>query len=667
MFAGRALCAFLTALCLTLVGCGGSGGSSAAAGADFGKSAGDTAMSTTASPAAGANAGTDVSTISQQAAGVQARFQLQEKVSTGGDRAADPMKSRAKADAPVPAHVVLPAYAGKHPSAQKGAAAGLGVPTQVGVARAIGDTASAQQVAGLMGWSPTARGAKVGALRFVSTGAQGVRLGLLVRSLPLGSVVRFHADGADTAYEATAQTILAIIRKNIDAGDASDAGRTFWAPNLGGEAITVEIEVPSGTPTDAVQVAVPVLSHVLVNINEQRALQKPGDAGTCNLDVSCNAEASQLGKSVALMDFVVGGSGFLCTGTLLNDIAGSSTPYFLGANHCISNQTAASTLRTRWFFKSTTCNSTSVNSGATWLESGATLLYASDQTDTSFLRLNAAPPAGAVYAAWNASAIAPSAPVLGVHHPRGDLQKYSTGTSPGPAGTCGGTACGVSESSRFLRVWWTGGTTEPGSSGSGLFAKSGTTNVLVGQLYGGNASCSTPELPDYFGRFDIAYGAALSVWLAAPPVGGRTPIYRFYNNRTAAHFYTRSASERDDVVAKYPWFTYEGIGFYANGSAGADGADAVYRMYNTRTGAHFYTVSAAERQEVLTKYSWFTDEGISWYGSAPRAGTAPMYRFYNQNTRSHFYTIDPAERDHIVQSWPQLLLEGVAYYAWTSP
>src|SRR5438034_1237355 len=41
-----------------------------------------------------------------------------------------------------------------------------------------------------------------------------------------------------------------------------------------------------------------------------------------------------------------------------------------------------------------------------------------------------------------------------------------------------------------------------------------------------------------------------------------TPLYRFYNTRTGAHFYTTSAEERDHVELTWPWFTYEGIGYY---------------------------------------------------------------------------------------------------------
>ena len=57
------------------------------------------------------------------------------------------------------------------------------------------------------------------------------------------------------------------------------------------------------------------------------------------------------------------------------------------------------------------------------------------------------------------------------------------------------------------------GTTEGGSSGSGLFRTIGSTRYVVGQLFGGDASCSNREGGDAYGRFDLAYSAALSRWL----------------------------------------------------------------------------------------------------------------------------------------------------------
>jgi len=190
MIAGRALCAFLAALCLTVSSCGGSGGDVSTTLADAGKAA---AGAPASSASAAVGAGADVAAVAQKASDARAPVQLQEKISTGADRAANPIRPRAKTGAPVPTQLVLPAYSGKKPAAQKSSPAGIGLPTQVGVARDIVDTANVQKLAGMMGWSASPRGGKSSAVRFVSTGAQGVRLGLLVRSLPLGSVVRVTA------------------------------------------------------------------------------------------------------------------------------------------------------------------------------------------------------------------------------------------------------------------------------------------------------------------------------------------------------------------------------------------------------------------------------------------------------------------------------------------
>src|SRR5207248_9567715 len=94
--------------------------------------------------------------------------------------------------------------------------------------------------------------------------------------------------------------------------------------------------------------------------------------------------------------------------------------------------------------------------------------------DLTFLRMNNAPPAGVFLAAWDASPVFPGSNVVSLHHPQGDLKKFSAGQSvdfahdfddlqnPGtfvPQGT-------------YLRIRWSQGTTEPGSSGGGVFTRS---------------------------------------------------------------------------------------------------------------------------------------------------------------------------------------------------
>ena len=68
--------------------------------------------------------------------------------------------------------------------------------------------------------------------------------------------------------------------------------------------------------------------------------------------------------------------------------------------------------------------------------------------------------------------------------------------------------------------------------------------------------------------------------------------------------------------------------------------DPVYRFFNTRTGTHFYTIAAAERDTVLAMYPQFAFEGAAFAAYAqPVAGTQPVWRFYNPRTGTHFYTI----------------------------
>ncbi|KQW59673.1 hypothetical protein ASC92_08715 [Variovorax sp. Root411] len=130
-------------------------------------------------------------------------------------------------------------------------------------------------------------------------------------------MVRFYGDASPKIYEVSAQEILTVIQRNLDAGDSSDNARTYWSPNMGGEALTVEIEVPPNAVLEAVKVAVPMLSHVSIDITKQASLEKVGEAGSCNLDVTCASQYDTLSKSVALMHFIDSGSNYVCTGTLL--------------------------------------------------------------------------------------------------------------------------------------------------------------------------------------------------------------------------------------------------------------------------------------------------------------------------------------------------------------
>lgn len=341
-----------------------------------------------------------------------------------------------------------------------------------------------------------------------------------MRALPAGTTLRFYAQAGEAVFEVSGKEVLGTIARNLQAGDTGDAARTYWSPDFGGAETTLELELPANADLAQLDIAVPSLSHFYVSPDRaaQSSLTKVGEAATCNIDVSCRPDSSSESRSVARMIFVENGSAFVCTGTLLNDAQSSSTPYFLSANHCVSTQAAASTVTTDWFYRSATCNTNEVNAGAQRLYGGATLLYAEAATDTAFMRLNAAPPAGIVYAGSYFGAVVEGAGALSIHHPQGDLQKYSEGVVK-QFNNCTFETCQVStaQDGRFLSVGWSVGTTEGGSSGSSLFLPIGGKRYVVGQLLGGAASCQNPNGYDHYGRYDLAFQAALRNWLKPAP------------------------------------------------------------------------------------------------------------------------------------------------------
>lgn len=140
-------------------------------------------------------------------------------------------------------------------------------------------------------------------------------------------------------------------------------------------------------------------------------------------------------------------------------------------------------------------------------------------------------------------------------------------------------------------------------------------------------------------------------------------VFRFFNTRTGVHFYTISALERDRVVNDFPWFSLEGPAFFSLQAPSA-GLSPVYRFYNSVSGTHFYTISESEKDNVVAQFpDIFQLEGVAWYGSTSAgAGWAPIHRFFNTQTGTHFYTASEEERDSVESNLKQFTYEGIGYY-----
>ena len=153
---------------------------------------------------------------------------------------------------------------------------------------------------------------------------------------------------------------------------------------------------------------------------------------------------------------------------------------------------------------------------------------------------------------------------------------------------------------------------------------------------------------------------------------GLGPVYRFWSPTEGRHFYTISATERDQYLAHPKDWQLEGVAFYAFYVPVAANLLPVYRFVAPKVDSHFYTISENERQQVQQNWpNYWTYEGVAFYaypaGRQP-FGTLPVYRFWSDYLGSHFYTIDEDEKNRVVQNYPSIWqLEVIAWYAYAQP
>ena len=210
---------------------------------------------------------------------------------------------------------------------------------------------------------------------------------------------------------------------------------------------------------------------------------------------------------MARIRFEMGDSSFACTGTLVNDkVRTTFVPYFLTAAHCISTGSVARSVEAWWFYQRATCGGSARDRRFSRTTGGTDLLTASARYDLALLRFREAPPGGLGFSGWSGLPIDHPAGAYGIHHPAGDLKKFSAGTTADNADSYGVT--------NAIPVTWSEGTTEGGSSGSGLFLDNG--GYLVGGLSHG-PDCG-PYITDHYGPFRDFLPQA-SRWLdnALPP------------------------------------------------------------------------------------------------------------------------------------------------------
>jgi lysyl endopeptidase len=464
----------------------------------------------------------------------------------------------------------------------------------------------------------------------------------------------------------------------------------YWSPVLEGDTATIEIELPAGADMGPARIVVPTISHLVVagqDLKQQDPLGAIGSSDSCEIDVACispsmQQQAATAIGAVARMVLVDKGDTFLCSGTLLNDSLASMTPYFYSANHCIDSgdqdpaasrdnpATVAASIETYWFFEADVCGvDTPAGVNYVVLPGGAQLLGRSVDYDWALLRLYGAPPAGVTFAAWNAARLTAGTGAAGIHHPSGDLKKFSQGTVRGYETERDG--------SSFITVQWSQGVTEPGSSGSGLFVYNATQDYyeLRGGLYGGSSACTPASArsgTDIYSRLDVAlpYLAPYLSPAAANPA--EALVVEFYNATLDDYFITMNPAEIAELDAgmRAGW-ARTGLTFLAYTDAASAPADAnpVCRFYvPPEVGdSHFYSADPAECAATASNFagSWIEESAAAFYLQSPSssgacpANTRPVFRFVSTaNQFHHRYTAEVDVRDSIIEDggWVQ---EGV--------
>lgn len=267
-----------------------------------------------------------------------------------------------------------------------------------------------------------------------------------------------------------------------------------------GEDVVIELSVPETQDINEIGLKIGQIVHAYRGFDSRFEEVKYGrgpfgTSGSCNININCpEGDDWQVEKKAVAL--IASGGSAVCSGALVNNTNNDGYPYFLTANHCLGGGVG------NWVFyfnhESSTCGGSSGPTNQS--VSGASIVANNSASDFGLLEINNgnAIPANfnAEWAGWdNSDSEAAVTAATGIHHPSGDVKKISHDTDGPTHNNQGGAA-----------VWyinqWEDGTTEGGSSGSPLFNQD---HRIIGQLYGGAASCQNQGGADWYGRFGVSW------------------------------------------------------------------------------------------------------------------------------------------------------------------
>ncbi|HOK10366.1 MAG TPA: trypsin-like peptidase domain-containing protein [Candidatus Hydrogenedens sp.] len=278
--------------------------------------------------------------------------------------------------------------------------------------------------------------------------------------------------------------------------------KEMWTPTIFSDEITFYYVMPRSSSYPPVPVIIDSYAYLYKDpIGELAKL------GNCYEDVTCYDSWTTISKGIVGLSTVSRPNVIYCTGSLLND--GNPrhlSQLILTAFHCVGDQEDADGLEFYWFYQSQTCNASpplittvpKTKGGADFL-TGSNTMYGTDMT---LLRMRNVPPDNVVELGFTNFPVSINTAVVAIHHPHGSYKRISFGTTI-DTGSPNNRGAHLRSLNKFHEVVYNLSSTESGSSGCPLFLED--TQLIIGQLWGGEASCNEIDEPDYYGRMDVSY------------------------------------------------------------------------------------------------------------------------------------------------------------------
>ncbi len=310
----------------------------------------------------------------------------------------------------------------------------------------------------------------------VSDGARYLRLLIRTSGALDGELAIEGEDGAPRAIEA---------RRFTETGEV-------WSPAMPGDIVVLRWRGVAPPPLRVVRV-----SHGFEDLFAY--VRGPAKEADCYIDATCEDDWATARRGVAYYEFEAQGFSAVCTGALMGDAKGTGIPWFLTAHHCVGNQATAATVQAFWNYETQSCNGPLVPGSQLKYSLGADYMTGTGEykSDFALLRFDDDPPSVAEYLDWTTDSVATDEQITVIHHPGGAYKRISHGVLEG-------------DDSSWWFVRYTESSTEGGSSGAPLFDQS---KRIVGQLFGGYASCFDMNEIDEYGKLSRSYSDGLANYI----------------------------------------------------------------------------------------------------------------------------------------------------------